>query len=225
MLIRYWGHSCFEIFPAEKIENSIIFDPFSEDTGGFLLDTKSWLILCSHDHFDHNAWKRVSRQNSKYFLDFVGETKIDSIKIKGVRLYHDPNEGALRGKISVYVLKVEDFIVTHLGDLGHLLNEDQTQNLLSEGKIDILFIPVGGIFTIGPEQAITVIHQLNPSIAIPMHFKHPKHNMRIFGRLKSIEEFMKYAEKSFEIKFVGNSIDIKSKMDIPRETAIYVMSV
>jgi hypothetical protein len=39
------------------------------------------------------------------------------------------------------------------------------------GKIDILFIPVGGNYTIDAEQAWRVIHSLKPKIAIPMHYR------------------------------------------------------
>lgn len=224
MQVKYWGHACFEIHHTELPGRGIIIDPFSENTGDFPLDVVSRFVLCTHDHFDHNAWKRVSRQDSRCLLDFVGEAEVSGVRIKGIRLYHDPYGGIIRGKIAAYILKIGDFVLSHLGDLGHLLDENQIRKLLSEGRINILFIPVGGIYTIGPKQAISVIHQLNPNIAIPMHFKHPKHNMRIFGELKSVEDFVGYARELFDVKFVGNSVSIEAE-DIPEETNIHVMTI
>lgn len=224
MQIKYWGHACFEIYRTEKPERNIIIDPFSENTGDFSLNVVSRFVLCTHNHFDHNAWRRVSRRDSSCLLDFVGEIEVGDVRVRGIRLYHDPHGGITRGKIAAYILKMGDIVLAHLGDLGHLLDENQVQRLLSEGRINVLFIPVGGVYTIGPKQAVSVIHQLNPNIAIPMHFSHPKHNMKIFGKLKGVEDFVGYAEESFNVKFVGGFTNIESK-DIPEETNVYIMEI
>jgi len=40
--------------------------------------------------------------------------------------------------------------------------------------VDILFIPVGGFFTIDAAEASQVCTQLRPKVIIPMHFKTPQ---------------------------------------------------
>src|SRR4029078_12534118 len=57
--------------------------------------------------------------------------------------------------------------VCHLGDLGHLLTEEELSEL---GPIDVLLVPAGGNFTIGPAEAAEVVAQISPKIVIPMHF-------------------------------------------------------
>jgi L-ascorbate metabolism protein UlaG (beta-lactamase superfamily) len=57
--------------------------------------------------------------------------------------------------------------VCHLGDLGHLLSEEQLAEL---GPIDVLLVPVGGETTITPAEAAEVVAQVSPKIVIPMHF-------------------------------------------------------
>ncbi len=225
LMITYWGHSCFEVFLKDSQEKNIIFDPFDESTGDFLLNTKAWLILCSHGHFDHNAWKRVARSDSIHLVGFVGEKEVDNVKITGIQLYHDPAQGSLRGKNSGYIVELGGFSLLHLGDLGHTLDEKSLNKIGSKGRVNILFIPVGGVYTINPEDAITVIQQINPNIAIPMHYRTPRHNKGIFGGLSTLEDFIKLAERNYSIIRHGtNKIEIALDM-LPEKTEIHVLTI
>jgi L-ascorbate metabolism protein UlaG (beta-lactamase superfamily) len=56
----------------------------------------------------------------------------------------------------------------HFGDIGHLLNDKDMATL---GKVDIIFIPVGGKETIEPSQSALLVNQLDPRIVFPMHYK------------------------------------------------------
>ena len=56
----------------------------------------------------------------------------------------------------------------HLADLGRILTSSQITAL---GVVDVLFIPVGGAFTIDAAEALTVIAQLpTVKIVFPMHY-------------------------------------------------------
>jgi L-ascorbate metabolism protein UlaG (beta-lactamase superfamily) len=48
---------------------------------------------------------------------------------------------------------------------------------------------VGGVFTIDPETAVSVIHSLEPSIVIPMHYKTDEHEPSVFSELKTLHDF------------------------------------
>lgn len=58
--------------------------------------------------------------------------------------------------------------ILHAGDLGLVLTEDQVS---ATGAIDVLLIPVGGVFTIDPAEADRVIDQLQPKLVFPMHYR------------------------------------------------------
>ena len=89
-------------------------------------------------------------------------------------------------------------------------------------RINILFVPVGGVYTIDPSQALVVIQQINPNIAIPMHYRTPKHNERIFGKLATLDEFLKIAGECYQIQiFNSNEIHISTE-NLPSKTTIYV---
>ena len=58
-----------------------------------------------------------------------------------------------------------------LGDLGHTLTDEQ---IAAVGAVDIIILPVGGFFTIGPEEADIICDQVKPKVIIPMHWKTEK---------------------------------------------------
>ena len=59
--------------------------------------------------------------------------------------------------------------VVHLGDLGQTgLSSEQIEQI---GEVDVLLVPVGGVYTIDGKDAIGIVHQIQPSVVIPMHYK------------------------------------------------------
>ena len=53
--------------------------------------------------------------------------------------------------------------IVHLGDLGHLLTDDQ---LSAIGAVDVVLIPVGGTFTLDAHKASRVVDQLHPRVMV-----------------------------------------------------------
>lgn len=58
--------------------------------------------------------------------------------------------------------------ICHLGDLGHQLSSAEIKTI---GKVDVLLIPVGGLFTLDANAASMVYDDIKPRVAIPMHYK------------------------------------------------------
>ncbi len=75
--------------------------------------------------------------------------------------------------------------VGHLGDLGHLLSEEQLTEL---GPIDVLLVPAGGQFTISPAEAAEVVAQVSPKIVIPMHYATDGGSADLLGPERFIQE-------------------------------------
>jgi L-ascorbate metabolism protein UlaG (beta-lactamase superfamily) len=84
-------------------------------------------------------------------------------------VYHDDKRGAERGLDTVFIFEVGGLRIAHLGDLGHLLTDDQ---LSAIGSVDVLLVPVGGVFTIDGYYATRVVDQLHPRlVVVPMHYR------------------------------------------------------
>ena len=59
----------------------------------------------------------------------------------------------------------------------------------SLGKIDVLLVPVDGMYTMDQFDMIEVIQQIKPSILIPMHFFSEARLSRFLARLQSEANF------------------------------------
>jgi L-ascorbate metabolism protein UlaG (beta-lactamase superfamily) len=85
-----------------------------------------------------------------------------------VGAYHDAKEGSERGKNAIFVIETAGLRIVHLGDLGHLLSEKEIERI---GPVDVLMVPVGGVYTINGAEAKKILEQLKPrQYILPMHY-------------------------------------------------------
>jgi L-ascorbate metabolism protein UlaG (beta-lactamase superfamily) len=140
----------------------------------------------------------------------VGSKKAKDIEFNGVLAYHDKSKGRERGSNTVIRINVDGIRVCHLGDLGHVLDDSQLDDL---GEVDILLIPVGGVFTIDAREATKLVEKMNPKIVIPMHYKTDKCDFPLLN----VEEFLKGKER---VKRVNSSeVEIK-ELPVSREIIV-----
>ena len=163
MLINWLGHASFLI---DSSLGRIITDPFDKQVGYQEYKEPVDIATVSHQHYDHNAVDVL--QGSPQVISQPGTFQIGSIKIEGIESFHDSKQGQLRGRNIIYKISLEGLDIVHLGDLGHVLGPSQVDAI---GHVDILLVPVGGIYTIDAREAKVVVEQLNPAIVIPMHYK------------------------------------------------------
>ena len=209
--IRWHGHACFEI----TNDVTLVTDPHDGKSIGIPAPSVTGdIILISHDHYDHNSVKSVEKSDSKVVTDERKKT-ISNIEIKCIESFHDECRGEKRVKNIIYKFTMDDVTFCHLGDLGHKLDEDAVQKI---GDVDILFIPIGGTFTVDAEGAWSVINLIKPRIAIPMHYKIGGLSLPIAG----IEPFLE--KNKYKALKVGNEIDIE-KEDLPDEPEIWTFSL
>jgi L-ascorbate metabolism protein UlaG (beta-lactamase superfamily) len=140
-----------------------------------------------------------------------GEYEKKGIRIQGFATFHDKNQGADRGKNVVYKITIDDVDILHCGDLGHMLKSDVVDEI---GNVDVLLIPVGGFYTIGPDEAVDVVSKLEPSVVIPMHYKATSFNPEIMDNLAPVENFLD--KIGSEVTKPGKKFSIK-KSDITEE--------
>jgi L-ascorbate metabolism protein UlaG (beta-lactamase superfamily) len=86
--------------------------------------------------------------------------------IYNVPIYQNGIAGALKGAALVFDLGT--LCLVQLGDLSHRLTPEQLQQI---GRVDVALIPIDGTYTMGPESAREVLQQLQPKVAIPMHYR------------------------------------------------------
>ncbi len=185
MNIIWHGQSCFQIITQveKNSQETILIDPFSEEVGLNLPKTKPSIVLISHNHSDHNNIKKV--EGEPFIIDTPGEYEIKGINIYGIPSFHDEEEGKKRGNNTIYIVETEEIKLCHLGDFGEReLSDGQVEAI---DDIDILMIPIGGVYTIDAKKASGIIAQIEPRIAIPMHYQLPKLKIK----LDKVDDFLK----------------------------------
>jgi L-ascorbate metabolism protein UlaG (beta-lactamase superfamily) len=169
MKISWMGHASFLIETAAGTK--IITDPY--ESGGYAgavgylpANIEVDIVTVSHQHADHNYTQGLGCPR---IVDRPGRFTIKDVKIEGILSYHDKEKGLLRGQNIIFVFEIENLKIAHFGDLG-------TEDIDIERfkGIDIVFMPIGGTFTVDAGEAAAIINKINPKIAIPMHFKTPK---------------------------------------------------
>jgi L-ascorbate metabolism protein UlaG (beta-lactamase superfamily) len=171
MIISWFGQSCFKL--QDKIngrEVTVIIDPFKPSYIGLSLPSNlsADIVAISHEHEDHNFLSAVG--GHPFLINLAGEYEIGGVSIDGIDSYHDDKGGIERGHNLIFRLEFSDLVVSHLGDLGSLLEAQQLERLAGT---DILLIPVGGRYTLDAKMAVEVVNQIEPKMVIPMHYQLP----------------------------------------------------
>jgi L-ascorbate metabolism protein UlaG (beta-lactamase superfamily) len=211
MKVKWLGHACFLITSREGLR--VITDPYALGGGIDYSPIKETadVVVVSHDHGDHNNVSAV--QGKPEIVKGSGKKNVRGVQFGGVATSHDASHGQQRGLNTVFCFAMDDMKLCHLGDLGHLLSPGQITEI---GAVDILFVPVGGFFTIDAIVASQVCDQLKPKIIIPMHFKTPKCAYPIAG----VEDFLKGKKN---VRKVGSS-EVEFERDkLPTATEIVLL--
>ncbi|MFO0704078.1 MAG: MBL fold metallo-hydrolase [Patescibacteria group bacterium] len=204
MEIKYIAHSSFII----KTKNAtVVTDPYAPSIGVKFPRTEADIVTISHDHSDHNNLKALD--GSPTVFDWPGEYEVKNVAVIGIQTFHDDEKGAKRGVNVMYKFTTEGLNILHCGDLGHTLDDKTIEAI---GPVDILMIPVGGVYTIDAEKAVAVARRVDPYIIIPMHFASPKLDQKTFGELDPVEAFVQ--------AFGGNAPEKMPKLNVKREDVI-----
>jgi len=179
MEITWLGHSCFKIKGRQA---TIITDPYSPDLGYSLGKLNASIVTISHQHPGHSFTAGVG--GDPRAITGPGEYEISNVLVIGVATFHDKDRGKIRGDNTAYLIEIDEISICHLGDLGHVLTDEQVEEL---GNVDVLLVPVGGVSTIDPPVAAEIVRQLEPKAVVPMHYRTPA----LSRELEPVEAFLK----------------------------------
>lgn len=200
MELTWFGHSSFLI--KDSNGTKILTDPFDRSVGYKTYTDTADIVTISHHHYDHDYIEEI--KGNADIIDSCGTFEKHGVSIKGIPSYHDEVKGAKRGNNTIFVIEADNLRVCHLGDLGHILSKETLDEI---GSIDVLLIPVGGIYTIDGNTASLVAKSINPHLIIPMHYK----TTYLSFELDSVDKF---TNKMINVdNLLSSNIKISSPLD------------
>ena len=209
MEISWLGHSCFQLRGKNV---TLITDPFSPQLGHSLGKISAPIVTISQNapgHFYADGVAGIPR-----VVRGPGEYEISDVLITGVASYHDQKHGQELGRNTIYIIHMDDLVICHLGDLGHILQEEQLEEV---ADADLLLVPIGGQNTINATQAAEVISQVEPHIVIPMHY-----SLSIGDTANPLDKFCR--EMGIEAINPQPKLSI-TRSALPAETQVVVLSI
>lgn len=215
MEIIWHGQSCFTIKGANA---TVVTDPYSEELGLKRPKLKADLVTVSHGHFDHNHTEGI--EGDPRVFDWPGEYECKGVLLTAVPSFHyaesEGEEGKKRGNNLMFHFEIDGIRIVHLGDLGHRLTDEMIQEL---GDVDIVLVPIGGVYTVDHKKAHEIVEQIDPRVVIPMHYK--IEGLKV-EELAGLEPFAKEVGAHGEPR---ESYKIKTRAELPEETTEFVTLV
>ncbi|MEM9186142.1 MAG: MBL fold metallo-hydrolase [Planctomycetota bacterium] len=139
--------------------------------------------------------------------------RYNEVRVSTIPAWHDDSQGAERGAVAMFLVEVDGVRVLHAGDLGQSrLTEAQLDayrviQATAPGTIDVLCLPVGGVYTIDGEQAAAAIGQIRPRYVIPIHYK----TDRLKIPLEPIDKFIAAVGDRYKIdRPTGNTLAVSA---------------
>ena len=181
MHLTYLGHSCILCEGSKRI----LIDPFipSGDT-----PPDSDIVCVTHAHSDHlgetvNLRRPTIAPNelAKYLiqkgvpaeaLNIGGGTVIDGVSITMVQAIHsswleDAGDGYYGGPATGYVIRMDGISIYHAGDTALFSDMKLIRDLYHP---DVALLPIGGRFTMGPDEAMIAASYIGAPLVIPIHY-------------------------------------------------------
>ena len=139
---------------------------------------------------------------------------MEPIQVTPLESFHDGERGQLRGPNTMYLLEGGGVRAAHLGDIGCMPEPSLLERLQG---LDAVMLPVGGHYTVGPQEAQAIVEAIQPRVVIPMHYRSERFGFDVIG---PVEDFLKICGpwKRYE----SDSIEIRPGMEAHTAVLTYL---
>jgi len=209
--ITYVGHSTFLIESPQLVRIATDYNDWVRPPA--LPD----IVTMNHAHSSH--YTMHPEPGIKYVLHGWAEdekpARID-MTYKDVRVRNVPTNirtydgGTERHGNSIFIFEAANLCIAHLGHLHHTLTQQQLNEI---GKIDVVFVPVDGNYTLDLEGMMDVLKSLKAPLMIPMHY---------FSSY-TLERFLRRARQEWDVAFNEVPTMVVSKGTLPAKPKVLVL--
>lgn len=198
MMINVNNHSSIQI-------NDIFIDPY----GITETNKKAKYIFITHTHYDHLSLEDIKKiisketifvapkdaqktleenfpNHEKFYVEPNQELKFDNFEVKVIPAYNiNKNFHKKEFGWVGYVFKIDSITYTILGDTDEIPEHETL-------KPNVLFVPIGGTYTMNAEEAALLVNKIKPDLAIPVHYN------AIVGSKEDEEIFLENLDKNIK---------------------------
>jgi len=210
--ITYVGHSSFLIESPQLVRivtdyNDYVRPPVVPD-----------IITMNHAHSTHftdrpdpaikhvlRGWGPTPDQPARHDVT-VGDVRVRNVPTN----IRDWSGGTERHGNSIFIFEVANLCIAHLGHLHHTLTQQQLNEI---GRVDIVFVPVDGSYTLDLEGMLEVLQALKAPQMIPMHF----------FSIYTLQRFLERARQNWEVETSEIPSILVSKATLPTTPKVTVL--
>jgi len=181
MKLTWFGHSCVLLEGSRKV----LIDPFIPEGS---IDVEPDVVAVTHGHADHMgdaasygvpvvAINEVAKYLRTKGVEAEAMNIGGTIEVKGVRFTMTPalhsawieeaGIGCNGGCAAGFVIRMDGKAIYHAGDTGLFSDMSLIGELYHP---DVALLPIGGRFTMGPEEAMVAARMIGSPLVIPIHY-------------------------------------------------------
>jgi L-ascorbate metabolism protein UlaG (beta-lactamase superfamily) len=209
--VTYVGHATFLIESPQLVRIATDYNDYVRPT--IVPD----IVTMNHAHPTHYtdhpdpAIKMVLRGWRDDGRPAGYDVTFQDVRIRSVATnIRDLSGGTERYGNSIFIFEIANLCIAHLGHLHHTLTQQQLDEI---GRVDVVFVPVDGSYTLDLDGMIEVLQSLKAPLMIPMHF---------FSAF-TLDRFLDRVHEQYQVEFHETPSVILSKATMPTSPKILVL--
>ena len=165
-------------------EKTIYIDPFKIDRNYNDAD----IVFITHDHYDHYSEEDIDKVINENTTIIIPEELLTNLLRKGINknaiITVEPNKNYMVQGIKFETISAYNtnktfhpkengwvgYIIIINGIRYYIAGDTDITEENKQVKCDVAFVPVGGTYTMDFKEAASLINEIKPKIAIPIHY-------------------------------------------------------
>ena len=226
--VHFLGHSCYTIETADG--PIVMIDPYHSYVPYPALPKPADVVLMTHGHIDHcpPCYGEEPWEGDPVVVWPFGDDGnvlegtwriIDDLVVRFTEVSHVTASGGGEGLVCVFSFEMGGIRFAHFGDLGKILTAEQIE--IFDG-VDVVFLPVGGAYTIDAGEAMTVIAQLpTVKVVFPIHYYVDGYTP--WPDMAPLADFTQLAGAMYTVREIDDSEATLNPDTLPRGVEIWAL--